>query len=143
MVIEALLTGLIVGFLFYELFGISPGGVITPGYFALFINQPNKIVVTILIALAVYGILELLSKHLILYGRRKFLLALLLGFCGKLFVESAIQPMALIQVDLLSVGYIIPGLIASDMCKQKITKTLTGTGIVTVTVYFILLLIKG
>lgn len=143
MVVEALLIGLVIGILFYELFGISPGGVITPGYFALFINQPNRIAVTILIALAVYGILELLSRHLILYGRRKFLLALLLGFCGKLLIESFIQPLAIVQIDLLSVGYIIPGLIASEMSKQKIVKTLSGIGIVTVTVYFILLLVKS
>ena len=142
MVIEALLIGLIVGFLFYEFFGISPGGVITPGYFALFINQPNRIAVTIIIALAVFVLLEFLSKHLILYGRRKFLLALLLGFLGKLVIETYIQPMSIVQIDLLSVGYIIPGLIAAEMSRQKIVKTLSGVGIVTITVYFILLIAK-
>jgi poly-gamma-glutamate biosynthesis protein PgsC/CapC len=142
MVVESLLIGLIIGIIFYEIWGISPGGVITPGYFALFIFQPNRILVTVVIAMVVWGLLELLSRHLILYGKRKFLLALLLGFCGKLIVESFIQPLAFVHVDLLSVGYIIPGLMANEMSRQNITKTLAATGIVTVVVYFILLLLR-
>jgi gamma-polyglutamate biosynthesis protein CapC len=142
MVIESLLIGLIIGILFYEIFGISPGGVITPGYFALFINQPNRILVTIIIAIAVWGVLELLSRHLILYGKRKFLLALLLGFCGKLLIEGFVQPLAFVHIDLLSVGYIIPGLIANEISRQNITKTFAATGIVTVLVYFTLLLLR-
>jgi gamma-polyglutamate biosynthesis protein CapC len=141
MVIESLLIGLIIGIIFYEIWGVSPGGVITPGYFALFIHQPDRIFVTIILALAVWGVLELLSRHLILYGKRKFLLALLLGFCGKLIIESYIQPLAFIHIDLLSVGYIIPGLIANEISRQNIIKTLAATGIVTVVVYFILLLL--
>jgi poly-gamma-glutamate biosynthesis protein PgsC/CapC len=140
MVIESLLIGLIIGIIFYEIWGLSPGGVITPGYFALFIHQPNRIFVTVIIALVVWGILELLSRNLILYGKRKFLLALLLGFCGKLIIESFIQPLAFVHIDLLSVGYIIPGLMANEMSRQNILKTLAATGIVSVVVYFILLL---
>jgi gamma-polyglutamate biosynthesis protein CapC len=141
MVIESLLVGLIVGIIFYEISGISPGGVITPGYFALFIHQPNRILVTVLIALAVWGVMEVLSRYMILYGKRKFLLALLLGFCGKLIVEGFIQPLAFVHIDLLSIGYIIPGLIANEITRQKIVKTLSATGIVTVVVYFIILLL--
>lgn len=141
MVIESLLIGLIIGIIFYEIWGISPGGVITPGYFALFIHQPNRILVTVVLALVVWGLLEILSRHLILYGKRKFLLALLLGFCGKLLIEGFIQPMAFIHIDLLSVGYIIPGLIANEISRQNIVKTLAATGIVTVVVYLILLLL--
>jgi len=44
MITESLLIGLIVGLLFYELFEISPGGVISPGYFALFVNQPVRLI---------------------------------------------------------------------------------------------------
>jgi gamma-polyglutamate biosynthesis protein CapC len=141
MVIESLLIGLIIGIIFYEIWGLSPGGVITPGYFALFIHQPNRILVTVIIALAIWSVLEILSRYLILYGKRKFLLAILLGFCGKLIVEGFIQPLAFIHIDLLSVGYIIPGLIANEICRQNVIKTLAATGIVTVIVYFILLLL--
>ena len=141
MVIESLLIGLIIGIIFYEIWGISPGGVITPGYFALFIHQPNRILLTVILALSVWGVLELSSRHLILYGKRKFLLALLLGFVGKLIIENFIQPLAFIHIDLLSVGYIIPGLIANEISRQNVVKTLAATGIVTVVVYFILLLL--
>jgi len=141
MVIESLLVGLIIGIIFYEIWGLTPGGVITPGYFALFIHQPNRIFVTVIIALVVWGIIEILSRYLILYGKRKFLLALLLGFCGKLVIETFIQPLQFVHIDLLSVGYIIPGLMANEISRQNVFKTLAATGIVSVVVYFILLLI--
>lgn len=141
MVIESLLIGLIIGIIFYEIWGLSPGGVITPGYFALFIHQPNRILVTVIIALVVWGILDLLSRNFILYGKRKFLLALLLGFCGKLLIDNFIQPLAFVHIDLLSVGYIIPGLMANEISRQNIVKTLAATGIVSVIVYFILLIL--
>ncbi len=62
MIIEALIIGLIIGFLFYELVGISPGGVIAPAYFALYINQPSKIFVTVIIAFIVFAIIIQMNK---------------------------------------------------------------------------------
>jgi poly-gamma-glutamate biosynthesis protein PgsC/CapC len=142
MIIEALFIGLIVGFLYYELVGISPGGVVTPGYFALFVHEPTKIAVTVILAVIVTGILMLLSRHFLLYGRRKLLLALLLGFCCKLAVDHIIQPFPVMQFDLHSIGYVIPGLIGNEMTRQKIVPTLSSIAIVMVMVYLILLLLR-
>jgi gamma-polyglutamate biosynthesis protein CapC len=141
MVIEALFIGLVLGFIYYELVGVSPGGVIAPGYIALFIKQPNKILMTLIIALIVLSLIQVLSKYLILYGRRKLLIALLLGFCCKLVVELWIQPMSVVTLDLQSIGYIIPGLIANEMSRQKVLPTLLSLGIVSILVYLILLAI--
>ena len=143
MIIEALFIGVIVGFVFYEVTGISPGGVIVPGYIALHLHQPGKIAVTLCIALAVWGILELSSRHLIVYGRRKLLLALLLSFCLKLAIEHWIQPMQQLSFDLQSIGYIIPGLIANEIARQKFLPTIFSLGIVSILVYFILLLVPA
>ena len=141
MVIEALFVGIVVGYLYYEMIGVSPGGVIAPGYFALFINQPDKIMMTIISSLIVWAGVQFLSKRLIIYGRRKLLLAILMGFFLKLVVEVWIQPIAILHIDLQSIGYIIPGLIANEMTRQKILPTLFSLGIVTILVYFILILI--
>jgi gamma-polyglutamate biosynthesis protein CapC len=141
MVIEALFVGIVVGYLYYEMIGVSPGGVIAPGYFALFINQPDKIMMTIISSLIVWAGVQFLSKRLIIYGRRKLLLAILIGFFLKLVVEVWIQPIAILHIDLQSIGYIIPGLIANEMTRQKILPTLFSLGIVTILVYFILILI--
>lgn len=141
MIVEYFFIGLVVGFIYYEWVGISPGGVIAPAYFALFIFQPQKIVVTIGIALVVWLCIHFLSARLILYGRRKLLLALVLGFCLKLMIENWIQPLSLVRLDLQSIGYIIPGLIANEMSRQKIVPTLLSLGIVTILVYLVTLLI--
>ena len=142
MLFEYFFIGLVLGFLFYELTDVSPGGVIAPAYCALFVHEPMKIVMTVVIALAVWGIMELLSKRLILYGRRRLLLCLVLGFCIKVVIETQIQTLPVFQFDLQSVGYIIPGLIANEMARQRVLPTVAGLGIVTAMTYLVILLIK-
>ncbi len=143
MLFEYFFIGLVVGFIFYELTNVSPGGVIAPAYFALYVHQPGKIMMTVVIAMMVWLILRYTSGYLIIYGRRRLLLALLLGFCVKVAVERWIQPLPFVmQLDLQSVGYIIPGLIANEMSRQKVIPTLAGLGIVTILIYLILLLIR-
>lgn len=140
MIIESFFIGLIIGFMFYEIIGISPGGVIAPAYFALFIHQPDKIAVTIFIAIIVWLILIIASRWLIIYGRRRLLIALILGFLIKLLLEYKLQSLPGIQIDLQSIGYIIPGLIANEMFRQKAIPTLAALGIVTIMIYLLLLL---
>ncbi|MCK5134466.1 MAG: poly-gamma-glutamate biosynthesis protein PgsC [Bacteroidales bacterium] len=142
MIVELFIIGLIIGFLFYEFTGYSPGGVIAPAYLALFINQPSKIAMTIAISLLVYAIIKYLSSWLILYGRRKFLIALLLSFFFKLFIATLIQPMPIINLDLQSIGYIIPGLIAHEMGKQKPLPTLFSLGIVALLIFQVSIIIR-
>ncbi len=142
MIIEIFIIGLIVGFLYYEFTGISPGGVIAPAYIALYIYQPSQILITILIAVIVFLIINFLSARLIVYGRRKFLMAILLSFFLKLTIVYIIQPIPQINLDLQSVGYIIPGLIAHDMSKQKIAPTLLSLGIVSLIIFQISLLLN-
>lgn len=142
MIIELFIIGLLAGFLFYEFTGYSPGGVIAPAYLALFINQPSKILMTIVIALLVYIIIRYLSSRLILYGRRKFLIALILSFFIKLSIAYFIQPMPLINLDLQSIGYIIPGLIAHEMGRQKPVPTLLSLGIVALLIFQISLILR-
>lgn len=142
MIIETLFIGLVLGMLFYEVTGISPGGVIAPGYFALFVHQLDKITVTLTISIIVWVLVSYLSRYLIIYGRRRLLLALLFGFCLKLIVEFWIQPLTVVQIDLQSIGYIIPGLIANEMLRQKVIPTIASLGIVSVCVYLVLLIIQ-
>lgn len=141
MILQLFIIGMVTGFIFYELTGISPGGVIAPAYFALFIYEPQRIVMTLALSLIVYGVIRLMSAHMILYGRRKFLIAILLSVFFKFLIETRIQPMEMIRLDLQSVGYIIPGLIANEMGRQKVVSTLLSLGIVTLIVFQISLLL--
>ena len=128
------LVGLVAGFIYYELVGISPGGIIPPAYFSLFINQPERVLVSVVLALAVCGAVTLLQRHAFLYGRRRLFAALLLGFCGKWLVEGFLAPSLSVPFEIHVIGYIIPGLVANDMVRQRVLPTLMSLGIVTIIV---------
>lgn len=137
MITELFLIGLVVGFLFFELVGISPGGIVAPAYFALYIYEPGKLLTSVGLSLILLFILRFLSAHLILYGRRKLLLAVLLSFMLKMLTDQILQPTEVFQFDLHSIGFIIPGLIANEMDRQKAIPTLLSLGIVTSITFFI------
>jgi gamma-polyglutamate biosynthesis protein CapC len=140
--LELFFIGLIVGFVYYELTDVSPGGVVAPAYCALYVEDPLRIVTTILLALAVWAVLVLLSKRLIIYGRRRLLLAILLGFGLKAAVALWLQPAVPLGFDLQSIGYIVPGLIANEMARQKVLPTIVSLGTVSIVVWLIMLLVR-
>jgi poly-gamma-glutamate biosynthesis protein PgsC/CapC len=134
MVPELFLVGLVAGFVYYEWVGISPGGVIPPAYFALFLREPERILVTVVLALIVCGVIQLLQRYAFLYGRRRLLVALLLGFAVKWLAEGVLAPRVGVSFEIHAVGYIIPGLIANDMVRQRVMPTIASLGIVTIVV---------
>jgi len=142
MTIEIIFIGLLVGFLFYELTGYSPGGIITPAYLALTVYDPLKIVMTMAIGVLVYWSIDGLSRRTILYGRRKFLLALLIGVCLKIALDRWVQPIPAMPFDLSSIGYIIPGLIGHEMSRQKVLPTVASIIIVSVIIALVLRLFR-
>ena len=140
MIYQAIGIGMVVSFAFYEIVGLSPGGVVVPGYIALFLDQPTRILVTLLVALLTYFAVIILSNYIILYGRRRFLAMVLIGFLLKWLIEELIIKIPISGIELRSIGYIIPGLIANEMRRQGILPTLYSLAIVSVIVRLILLL---
>lgn len=122
-----IILGIIISIIFYELTEISPGGVIVPGYIALFITQPGRIIVTIFLSLATLLVVNILSNYTILYGRRKFGIMVIISFIIRLIMQMSINYLPL--PDILatsSIGYIIPGIIAQDIGRQGIVKTVSS-----------------
>ena len=140
MIYQAIGIGMVVSFAFYEIVGLSPGGVVVPGYIALFLDQPTRILVTLLVALFTYFAVIILSNYIILYGRRRFLTMVLIGFLLKWLIEEIIIKMPISGIELRSIGYIIPGLIANEMRRQGIFPTIYSLAIVSIIVRLILLL---
>lgn len=140
MIYQAIGIGAMVSFAFYEMVGFSPGGIVVPGYVALFLDQPIRILVTLLVALLTYFAVKILSNYIILYGRRRFLTMVLVSFLLKWLIEEMIIKMPISGVELRSIGYIIPGLIANEMRRQGIFPTLYSLAIVSILVRLILLL---
>lgn len=141
MIVEIFLAGLIIGFLYYELSGYTAGGVIAPAYFAIYLHSPQRIISTLIAALAVWIIIEQLSRYLMIFGRRRLMIAIILGFCVKLLFESIIAQVNFTYQDFSVVGYIIPGLIANEMSRQKPIPTLVSVIIVTALVSLVALLL--
>ncbi|QDV14495.1 Capsule biosynthesis protein CapC [Rosistilla oblonga] len=126
----AIAIGLVVSLVVTEVFGLSVGGMIVPGYIALSMHHPIAVVMTIVAALVTWGIIRQVSRWVILYGRRRVVLTMLFGFVvGTMFrllanslagvpAEDAMNPVVMI-------GFIIPGLIALWFERQGFIETLS------------------
>jgi gamma-polyglutamate biosynthesis protein CapC len=129
-------AGIILSLLFTELTGLSPGGIIVPGYVAMCINQPFEILLTAAAALCVMLAVKLASSLFFLFGRRRYALCLLLGILFKLIIEHfLVLPLLGGRTDIRLIGWLIPGIIASDMYKQGIPRTLLAASTVSAMVY--------
>ena len=140
----SLAIGLIVSLAVTEIFGLTAGGMIVPGYFALSIGRPLDLVVTLLVAFATFGVVRFLSQHMIVYGRRRIVLALLFGF----LIGSAVRAFASFWAtpDVATsyftvIGFIIPGLIALWFDRQGVMGTVGSLATSTVLVRLALIAI--
>ena len=131
-----IIAGIILGLLFTELTGLSPGGVIVPGYIALFFHQPIEIALTGAAAVAVMYAVKLLSKIFFLFGRRRYALYILLGIFLKLMITYFFQGLPHLG-NLQLIGWLIPGIIANDMYKQGIPRTLISAATVSSLVFLL------
>ncbi len=126
----AIAVGLVVSLIFSETFGLAAGGMIVPGYLAINLNRPLWILGTLLAALVTFGLVRLISKGAIIYGRRRIVICVIVGFCvGALFRSAAMtlvpEASTATSEPLFNViGYIIPGLIAVWMDRQGTVETL-------------------
>ena len=123
--------GILGGLLLFEFLGYSPGGIVTPGYLALFIDQPLRIVGTIAIAVITYLIVQLLSRVTVLYGKRRFTLTILIGFTIGWLWSLFLVEFPVTSQELRVIGFIIPGLIANEMSRQGLPETVFSVVIVT------------
>jgi len=127
--IELIFAGILVSLAYTELTDLSPGGVIVPAYFVLYMTSPLRTGMTLLLALAAFGIMQLLSHVMILYGRRRFAMYLLTGLLLKYLVTALFTGELLPAGLALSIGYVIPGLIGRDIERQGALQTLLSLAV--------------
>jgi len=137
--------GVIISLLFSELLGASAGGIVVPGYIAMYLDRPMQILGTIVVSLLTWGIIRLISNFTLLFGKRRMVLSILVGFilgwASRLLVY---QNVTIYTYQLQSIGYIIPGLIANWFERQGFWKTITSLGVAAVLVRLILMVVfKG
>ena len=110
---------MVLSLLLSESMGVVAGGIIVPGYIALHLQDLPSIFLTFFISFLTYLIIYILSKKLLIYGKRRLILSLLLAFLLGLAFRTFVQ----INIDY--VGFIIPGLIASWMDRQGVVRTIS------------------
>jgi len=138
---ESIAIGLGMGFFFYEWVGLSAGGFVVPGYIALYWDRPLMVGSTLAMSLLVYGLVQLLSRFTLLYGRRRFVLTVLLGFAFQWAFHALVTKTQFMSAEADTIGYIIPGLIAHEMARQRILSTLFSLIIVSVMVRLVLIVL--
>ena len=131
MLFSTVALSVILSFLVTELTGLLTGGMVSAGYLAFYLSEPMRILSTFLLSALIALILRLSREFLILYGRRRFMLSILLSILFVYALEKAYFIMSPLSLDLRVIGYIIPGLIANDMEKQGILRTSLALIIVT------------
>jgi len=135
---EILTLGVIVSIAFYELTEISPGGLIVPAYFALYLDEPIKLLVTAAISLLTVAVLKILSRYAILYGRRRFAVCIILSFLIKAVLHYGnlhlLHVHELYFLDIHSIGTIIPGILAQEVDRYGTVRTLASLIIVAIVV---------
>ena len=111
--------GMVLSLILSETLGVVAGGIIVPGYFALHLQHIPSVFMTFFIACLTYLIIHILSKFLLIYGKRRLILSLLLAFIIGIIFRAFIN----FEVDYI--GFIIPGLIASWIDRQGIVRTVS------------------
>lgn len=139
--LNIVLLGVIVSIIFFEITDISPGGIIVPGLMVLYINQPERMIYTIIVAIITYFIVKFISKYLIIFGKRRFVIMIFTSVLLNLLLSVVLNISSISMLNINIIGYTIAGLIANDIYKQGIKKTIPALVIVTAIVELIAIII--
>ena len=134
---ETLLIGILVAVLHVEIMDIYPGGIIVPAYFALYLDLPLRVLATLLIALLTLLTYRMLSRVLILFGKRRFATLILLGVVWAQLWSLIFPVLFVSSLELKAIGWIIPALLANNLEKQKMVPTIASLFTVSIMTYFL------
>ncbi|MGD1846061.1 MAG: poly-gamma-glutamate biosynthesis protein PgsC [Salibacteraceae bacterium] len=138
----AVTFGIVMSLIFIEAFGMAAGGIIVPGYIALQLGEPDRLIGMVLIALLTFLTLKVIGKFTFLFGRRQMVVALLIGTLYAIVSHHVMYfNTADSTLELSAVGWVVPGLIAHWAMKQGFTKTMSMLAIISVLVRFMVILV--
>jgi len=132
---EIAFVGLLLSLVFTGLTGIYPGGIIVPSYLVLFLNEPERILGTLVAAVMTVIVYKLASRYLILFGRRRFVFLVLIGGFWALFWLTTLPSWFPQSLEFRVIGWVIPGLIANHFDRQGIWVTLASMATVTIALH--------
>ena len=136
--------GVLISLLFHEVFGAAAGGIVVPGYIAMHLHEPLRLIGTLVVAFVTYLAIRLVARFVFIYGRRRMVLAILLGFIfGYISRQVISYEMLAADIRLQAIGFIIPGLIANWFERQGVVKTIATMMIAAPLVRMLVMLFTG
>ncbi|MCX7836135.1 MAG: poly-gamma-glutamate biosynthesis protein PgsC [bacterium] len=136
--------GVVLSLLFQETLGVAAGGIVVPGYVALQLDQPLSLLATFVVSFLVWILLRFISNFVFLFGRRRLVLSILLGFIfGYLSRQLVASHMLPLDPGLQAIGFVVPGLIANWMERQGIVKTISAVLICSITTRLLVMIATG
>ena len=137
---SAIVLSILLSFASIEFLGLFTGGLITGGYLAYYLDQPLRLLVTYVAGTLSYLLISQLARYVMLFGRRRYMACLLAGLALGFLLTEALRLLPAQGLDLRAIGYLVPGLIANDMMKQGIVKTLLMSLLLTVVIRLLMML---
>jgi poly-gamma-glutamate biosynthesis protein PgsC/CapC len=141
MILETLFVGLVLALLWAEITDVAPGGLIVAGYFALYLDRPLRLAATLAVALLALAAYKLLAGWFLLFGRRRFVLLVLLGAVLAQAWSLVLPGIPDAPVELRVVGWVVPGILASSLVRQKVLPTLASLAAVSTLTFAVVRLI--
>jgi poly-gamma-glutamate biosynthesis protein PgsC/CapC len=140
--------GLIVSLLFTEAFGLHVGGMIVPGYLAMYLDCPATIALTFLAALLTWASVGMLNRRAILFGRRRVVVTMIIGFAIASLIRTLttsimVTPTDVPWIEATVIGFVIPGLIALWMDRSGLVQTISPLIVATSLVRLALVVFVG
>ncbi len=140
---ETSFLGLLVSLLFMGLTGFYPGGIIVPGYLALYTRYPLRIGGTLVVALITMFCYRLASRYLILFGTRRFVFMVLVAALWSVLWFRFFPLILQGSIEFRVIGWVVPGLIANSFEKQGIVVTSASIATATVVTYFLAQILRA
>lgn len=144
MLIEAVGIGMFLSLILTETIGLAAGGIVVPGYIALVLHNPIQVISTILAGIVAFLIIKFISLYIIIYGRRLLIISILVGYLIAYFTKiSPVLALDSLNLNIETIGFVIPGLIAYWIARQGLIPTLSAMIIVSSLVRLVIIIIHN
>jgi hypothetical protein len=94
-------------------------------------EEPARILGTLAVALLTWLLYRLAATRLLLFGRRRTALMVLLGACGSVTGAALLPALFPAALELRVIGLVVPGLIANHFERQGVAVTTAALVVVT------------
>ena len=135
----AIIVGLCLSLLIEIKLGISPGGLIVPSYLALVFDNLAIMLNVFLVAILTFLFVKyVLSKVVLIYGKRRFIACILIALLFKLVLGLVFPLVPFSALAFEGIGVITSGIIANTYFKQGVPIT-TGSAVIVSGIVFVIM----